>query len=125
MPWPRHVMQSVMLPAVTQTRVSHDYQPDNEQWIVGDSTILAHSIGLAAFKDVSLGFIKTISQVSLVCTYIQDFRTSPNQPDCVKKKNTTENFSILEAYSAAMVGGPVGPSDMVGTANATIIMATW
>ena len=54
MPWPRHVLQTVMNPVVTQTRVSDDYQPDNEQWKVGDSTILSHFIGLAVFKDVSL-----------------------------------------------------------------------
>ena len=53
MPWPRHVLQSVMIPAVTQTRVSGDYIPGNNQWIVGDSSILAHAVGLAPFKDVS------------------------------------------------------------------------
>lgn len=42
-----------MVPVVTQIRVSDDYSPSNEQWIVGDSTILAHAVGLAAFKDVS------------------------------------------------------------------------
>ena len=41
-----------MVPAVTQTRVSNDYLPDNNQWLVGDATILAHAMGLAAFKDV-------------------------------------------------------------------------
>ncbi len=53
MPWPRHVLQSVVNPVVTQIRVSGDYQPDNEQWKVGDSTILSHFVGLAVFKDVS------------------------------------------------------------------------
>ena len=57
MPWPRHVLQSVMIPAVTQIRVSHDYNPDNEQWKVGDTTILSHAVGLAAFKDVSCSAI--------------------------------------------------------------------
>ena len=41
-----------MVPAVTQIRVSDDYIPNNNQWLVGDSTILAHAMGLAAFKDV-------------------------------------------------------------------------
>jgi len=53
MPWTRHVLQSLAIPVVTQIRVSDDYQPDNTQWRVGDTTILAHSAGLAAFKDVS------------------------------------------------------------------------
>ena len=52
MAWPRHVLQSVMIPTVTQIRVSDDYGPGNNQWIVGDTTILAHAVGLAAFKDV-------------------------------------------------------------------------
>ncbi len=55
----------------------------------------------------------------------QNFRSSPNQPDCAKYKNITEEFPLLEAYMAALTGGPVGPSDMIGTANTTIIMATW
>ncbi len=54
MPWPRHVLQSVMVPVVTQSRVSDDYYPDNSQWIVGDTTILANAVGIAAFKDVSV-----------------------------------------------------------------------
>jgi len=58
MPWTRHALQSVEIPAVTQIRVSGDYQPDNEQWIIGDSTIIAHALGLAAYKDVSI-FCKT------------------------------------------------------------------
>lgn len=53
MPWPRHVLQSLEIPVVTQIRVSDDYQPGNTQWRIGDTTILAHAVGLAAFKDVS------------------------------------------------------------------------
>ena len=53
MPWTRHIMQSVEIPVVTQTRVSGDYAPSNGQWMIGDSTIMAHAVGLAAFKDVS------------------------------------------------------------------------
>lgn len=41
-----------MVPAVTQIRVSDDYSPGNDQWVVVDATILAHAMGLAAFKDV-------------------------------------------------------------------------
>ncbi len=53
MPWTRHVLQSLAIPVVTQIRVSDDYQPGNSQWAIGDTTILAHAVGLAAFKDVS------------------------------------------------------------------------
>ena len=54
MPYTRHVMQSVEIPVVTQTRVSDDYSPSNSQWIIGDTTIIAHAVGLASFKDVNL-----------------------------------------------------------------------
>ena len=53
MPYTRHVMQSVEIPVVTQTRVSDDYTPSNSQWIIGYPTIIAHALGLASFKDVS------------------------------------------------------------------------
>ena len=46
-------MQSVAIPAVTQVRASEDYQPNNNQWLIGDSSILTHSVGLAPSKDVS------------------------------------------------------------------------
>ena len=57
MAWPRHVMQSVAIPAVTQVRASTDYQPNNDQWQIGDSSILTYSMGLAPSKDVSLSII--------------------------------------------------------------------
>lgn len=53
MPWPRHVMQSLEIQSVTQARVSDDYTPGNQQWKIGDTTILATALGLASFKDVS------------------------------------------------------------------------
>ena len=53
MAWPRHYLQSVLIDSVTQIRVSDDYQPGNTQWRIGDTTILAEALGLAAFKDVS------------------------------------------------------------------------
>ena len=58
MPWPRHLLQSVEIPAVTQTRVSDDYTPGNSQWEIGDTTILATALGLASFKDVSHSYKK-------------------------------------------------------------------
>ena len=54
MSWPRHVLQSVEIPAVTQVRASRDYVPGgthNNQWAIGDSSILAYSLGLAPSKD--------------------------------------------------------------------------
>ena len=54
MAWPRHYLQSILVDAVNQIRVSGDYQPGNTQWRIGDTTILAEALGLAAFKDVSV-----------------------------------------------------------------------
>ena len=36
-----------------------------------------------------------------------------------------EETPALEAYVAVLSGGPVGPSDQVGMANTSLIMATW
>ena len=103
MPWPRHIMQSLEMPAVTQVRVSDDYRPGNTQWQIGHTTMLAHALGLAAFKD--------------------NFHTSEDQSKqgC---KTPPEPYPALETYVTAMSGGPIGPSDAVGGANKTLIMAT-
>lgn len=48
----RHILQSLEIPAVTQTRASDDYQPnDYLQWRIGMSSMLAWAVGLAPFKD--------------------------------------------------------------------------
>ena len=101
MAWPRHVMQSVMIPVVTQTRASGDYHPGNTQWRIGDSSILLHALGIAPFKD--------------------NFHTTSNQEKC---KFNSEPYPELETYVAVLSNGPVGPSDTVGGANKDLIMAT-
>ena len=102
MPWTRHLLQTVEIPVVTQVRASGDYQPQNSQWMIGDTTILAHALGLAAFKD--------------------DFHTSENEDGC--KFKTPESYPELETYIAALSGGPVGPSDTASGPNSTLILAT-
>ena len=37
----------------------------------------------------------------------------------------TEGYPALETYVAVLSTAPVGPSDQIGTANKTLIMATW
>ena len=74
MPWPRHLLQSVEISAVTQSRVSDDYTPGNSQWQIGDTTILAHALGLAAFKDVST------YDYSTVCVHVHE--------SCMHTENT-------------------------------------
>ena len=102
MPWTRHILQSLNNSAVTQIRVSDDYQPGNSQWHVGDTTVLAHAMGLAAFKDT--------------------FRTVTNEPHCAFMQ--PEPYPALETYVAALTGGPIGPGDTVETFNRTLIMST-
>ncbi|CAI8031075.1 hypothetical protein GBAR_LOCUS17620 [Geodia barretti] len=102
MPWPRHLLQSVEISAVTQSRISDDYTPGNSQWQIGDTTILASALGLAAFKD--------------------NFHTSVIEKGCHNTEN--EPAPALETYAAALSGGPVGPSDHILKANRTLIMAT-
>ena len=66
-------MQSIEIPVVTQIRVSGDYSPDNKQWKIGDSTIIAHAVGLAAFKDVSTVIIKTNNKHSSIGRYAKRY----------------------------------------------------
>ena len=106
MSWPRHVLQSVEIPAVTQVRASRDYMPGksdhNNQWAIGDSSILAHSVGLAPSKD--------------------NFHSSQKQDEC--KFTTPEPCPMLEVHSAVLSGSVVGPSDTVGNMNRDLIMST-
>ena len=73
--------------------------------------------------------VTTVSIYYSMCgSYLisQDFRTSSNQPDCRHYRGgTVELTPAIEAYVAVLSGGPVGPSDQVGAANVTLIMATW
>ena len=101
MPYTRHILQSVEIPAVTQVRASDDYQPGNYQWMIGETSLLAHVVGLAPFKDT--------------------FVTSSSQTLC---KFGSEPYPALETYVAALSSGPMGPSDTVGHANRTLVLAT-
>ena len=102
MAWTRHALQSVMIPAVTQMRVSRDYHPGNTNWMIGDSIMLAHALGIAAFKDT--------------------FRTITSESNC--QSNDPEPYPVLETYIATLSGGPVGPGDNATTFNKTLIMTT-
>lgn len=102
MAWTRHVLQSVMIPTVTQMRVSGDYHPGNENWRIGDSTMLAHALSIAAFKDT--------------------FRTLKTEENC--KFMDPEPYPALETYIAVLTGGPVGPGDTASSFNKTLLKAT-
>lgn len=102
MSYPRHALQSLTLPVVTQVRASGDYHPGNGQWRVGDSSVLHHALGLAPYKDT--------------------FRTGTYEKDC--KFKTPEPEPALETYVSVLSGGPVGPGDTDKGANVTLLMAT-
>ena len=99
----RNVLQSVEIPAVTQVRVSRDYQPANGQWAISDSSILAYSVGLFPSKD--------------------NFHSSIVEKG--KCRFTDPEVDIdLETFSAAFSSGIIGPSDIPNSFNKSMIMST-
>eukprot|EP00397_Hematodinium_sp_SG-2012_P005644 GEMP01005666.1.p1 GENE.GEMP01005666.1~~GEMP01005666.1.p1 ORF type:complete len:783 (-),score=179.11 GEMP01005666.1:1622-3895(-) len=52
MAYPRHIISSLELPAVTQARVTDDYQPQHPDWReLGITSAFAHAVGLRPNKD--------------------------------------------------------------------------
>ncbi|XP_070576646.1 uncharacterized protein [Ptychodera flava] len=102
MPMPRHVLQSVEIPSVTQARASDDYQPGNDQWKIGLSSIMYHALGLAPFKDTHW--------------------TSQSQPG--DPYHSTEPYVELQNVVSLLSTGPVGPGDKIGYMNKSLIMRT-
>ncbi|KAK3784670.1 hypothetical protein RRG08_017133 [Elysia crispata] len=47
----RHILQSVVIPSVTQARVSSDYRPGNDQSKIGITTMFVDALNLAPSKD--------------------------------------------------------------------------
>ena len=90
MAWPRHMLQSVEIPAVTNIRVSDDYRPGNYQWDIGVTSIYSYALGLAPFKD---SFWSTDTQ--------------PGSP----YGNDTEFRTDLQSLIATMSTGIVGIGD--------------
>ncbi|XP_041369682.1 uncharacterized protein LOC121383654 [Gigantopelta aegis] len=96
----RHALTALEIPVVTQIRVSGDYHPGKDQWKIGVSSMLSHAVGLAPFKDT--------------------FWTTSVQPGNPYGK--TEPNAALNAAVATLSTGPVGPSDMIGALNTSLIM---
>ena len=114
MAYPRHVMQSVEIPAVTQVRASCDYHPGNTagcsypycQWNIGTSSLLAHAVGIAPSKD---GFWSTEIQPG-------------NKYDGKVVNSTTEPFSALGGAITAYSTGPVAIGDGIGFSNPALVL---
>ncbi|XP_067661072.1 uncharacterized protein [Haliotis asinina] len=102
MSYPRHMLQSLEIPVVTQARASNDYQPDTTNWKIGVTSLFAWAIGVAPFKD--------------------NFWTTGVQPGNRYKHFPVENYTSLNAVVSTLSTGPVGISDMIGGTNKTLIM---
>ena len=54
-PFPRHALQALEIPRVTQARVSDDYTTTivlkRSQWTIGVTSLLSDALGMAPFKD--------------------------------------------------------------------------
>ncbi|KAK3600158.1 hypothetical protein CHS0354_012281 [Potamilus streckersoni] len=99
---PRHAMQALEIPVVTQARVSDDYGPGADQWRIGISSMFAHAIGLAPYKDT--------------------FWTTELQSGNPYGINRKEPYAALNAVVSTLSTGPVGPSDKIGATDVTMLM---
>eukprot|EP00052_Salpingoeca_macrocollata_P034590 m.12039 g.12039 ORF g.12039 m.12039 type:complete len:746 (-) comp6683_c0_seq1:50-2287(-) len=99
---PRHIMQMIECPAMTNARASGDYHPGNSQWYVGMSSLFAWATGIAPSKD--------------------NYWSTPVQPGTHYGPNTKEPYNRLQAAVITLTTGPVAPSDMVGGSDAALIM---
>ena len=62
-------------------------------------------------------------QLQHTLDFLLNFHTAVYEKGCHNIQNETS--PALETYSAALSGGPIGPSDHILMANRTLIMATW
>jgi hypothetical protein len=104
MPLINHMLESTTIPAVTNARASGDYHPGTDQWDIGLSSLFYFAIGIQPSKD--------------------DFWTTEFQPNSPYGDKPTEPNWQLQAFMTTLSTGPVGPSDMLGGINATLIMST-
>nr|KAG5710636.1 hypothetical protein BaRGS_013282 [Batillaria attramentaria] len=96
----RHIMQALLNSVVTQARASDDYSPGSDQWKIGVSSIFAYAMRIAPFKD--------------------NFWTTTVQPG--NPYSDQEPHNEVQAAVSVLSTGPVGPSDMIGHTNVTLLM---
>lgn len=105
MPYPRHVLQSVEMPAVTQVRASDDHVPGanyyHNQWRIGYSSLLAWAVAVAPFKD--------------------NYWSTSLQPGS-SVGNSLEISPALHEAISVFSAGPVTPGDGVGYSDRALIM---
>ena len=104
--FPRHALQALEIPRVTQARVSDDYTThivNNEaQWAIGISSLLSDALGIAPFKDT--------------------FWSTSDEPGSSYKPSAMEPLPEREIILAILSTGPVGPGDAINCTNGTRIM---
>ena len=105
MAYPRHLLQSVEAPAITQVRASDDHVPPGTtaQWRMGYSSLFSWSIGVAPFKDNAWS---TSKQPGGSCG------------------NANEPSPGLHLAISVFSNGPVTPGDGVGFQSVDQIMRT-
>jgi len=104
MPLVNHMLESTTIQPVTNARASGDYHPGTDQWAIGLSSLFYYAIGIQPSKD--------------------DWWTSVNEPNSPYPDNPTEPNVQLQAIITTLSTGPVGPSDMVGGTNSSLVMQT-
>jgi len=103
MSWPRHVLQSLEIDAVSQIRASDDYWPNNENWApVGVSSMFVHALGLTPTKD--------------------NFWTSNVAENNPRYGHRAETASRLHGLVSSWSTGPVAPSDRVDLLDRVLIL---
>jgi hypothetical protein len=105
-PFPRHSLQALEIPRVTQARVSDDYTThlirQEAQWAIGVTSLLADALGMAPFKDT--------------------FWSISDEPGSSYKPSAMEPLPVREIVLAVLSTGPVGPGDGVNFTNYERIM---
>merc|ERR1712228_97673 len=102
MSYPRHLLSSVELSAVTQIRASHDYHPGNDQWQIGISSIFASSLDIMPSKD--------------------SYWSQNDAQSGHYAVGTNESHNRLQSAVLSLSNGPVTFSDRIGYSNASLIM---
>lgn len=104
MSWPRHVLQTLEIPAVSQVRASDDYIVQNNQWApLGVTSMFLQALHLVPSKD-------------------NFWSSTQEQGGITRYGHTREVASRLQAMVSTLSRGPVAPSDRVDLLDAKLIM---
>ncbi len=103
MSWPRHVLQTLEVDAVSQVRASDDYQPNNDNWSpMGVTSMMLGALKLTPSKD--------------------NFWSSPLDQGTKRYGGHVETAPRLHAMVSTLSTGPVAPSDRVDLLDADLIL---